>query len=128
MKSKLTISVLAAGSLILISTHANAADTTVPAVDNSTINQRDHGTEARTADTQASASRSSTEVTRMIRRELTKDDSLSTYGKNVKIITSSTAVLLRGPVHSQDEKLRIGDIAQRVASNRVVQNQLDVKQ
>ena len=108
-----------------ISAYAMAAET---APDNSGINQRDNSDQARTADSQSHSSRSSTEVTRMIRRELTRDDSLSTYGKNVKIITSSNTVLLRGPVNSEDEKARIENIAEKVASNRVIQNQLEVKQ
>jgi osmotically-inducible protein OsmY len=46
--------------------------------------------------------------------------------KNVKIITLNGRVTLRGPVNTADEKSRIGDIANRIATPGNVDNQLEV--
>lgn len=63
----------------------------------------------------------------MIRRELTKDSGLSSYAHNVKIITDDSSVTLRGPVHTAEEKAKIGQIAERTASNHAVRNELEIK-
>jgi len=67
------------------------------------------------------------DMTRRIRKEIIAQDQLSLYGRNVKVITLNGRVTLRGPVQSEEEKQRIGDIANRIAKPENVDNQLEVK-
>jgi osmotically-inducible protein OsmY len=55
-----------------------------------------------------------------------EDESVSTNGKNVKIITVDGVVTLRGPVKSETEKKNIGAKAQQIAGVKNVENQLEV--
>jgi hyperosmotically inducible periplasmic protein len=81
-----------------------------------------------TADQQSEAA-SDRMLTKKIRQSLIADKSLSTYGHNVKIIAKSGMVILKGPVHSEDEKSAIASKAAEVAgSPNKVTNQLTVKQ
>lgn len=68
------------------------------------------------------------QITAKIRRSLVSDKSLSTYGHNVKILTQSGAVILKGPVHSEDEKKSIDQKAAAVVGQDKVTDQLTVKQ
>ena len=79
------------------------------------------------ADDQAKGSVSDVEITRQIRREITKNNSLSVSAKNVKIITMNGAVTLRGPVNSGDEIKTITEVANRHAVNHQVTNELEIK-
>lgn len=67
------------------------------------------------------------EITRQIHNQIMANDSLSADSRNVKIITVDGRVTLRGPVNSEEEKQRIGDIAIKAASPANVDNQLQVK-
>jgi hyperosmotically inducible protein len=81
-----------------------------------------------TADQQSEAS-SDRLLTQKIRKSITADKSLSTYGHNVKIITKDGAVTLKGPVHTDEEKQSIGAKAAEAAGGAdKVTNQLTVKQ
>lgn len=75
------------------------------APDNSKINQRDQSESAKTPEKQSN-DKADVELTRQIRKEITQDKSLSILAHNVKIVTESGKVTLRGPVNSQDEKRR----------------------
>jgi hyperosmotically inducible protein len=99
-----------------------------PAVDNSSINQRDRNHAALTADSQSKSSKDDNELSRQIRRELMKDNSLSIYGKNVKIITQNGITTLRGPVHTLAERNEVAVDAKHVAGNENVFNEIEVKQ
>ena len=55
------------------------------------------------------------------------DETLSFTAKNVKIITSNGKVTLRGPVNSASERATIDNFARRIAGERAVDNQLEVK-
>jgi hyperosmotically inducible periplasmic protein len=68
-------------------------------------------------------------ITANIRRAVVGDESLSLNAHNVKIITRNRVVTLRGPVESQAEKAKIGELARKAAGvKRVkVNNQLEVK-
>lgn len=67
-------------------------------------------------------------ITRKIRRELTKDKSLSIYGRNVKVITQDGIVTLKGEVRSEEEKTSIANHAAAVAGGTdKVTNELTVK-
>jgi len=74
-----------------------------PAPDNTKVNTRDKDQAEPTADQQKEAG-SDRDITRQIRQAIVKDKSLSTYGRNVKVISQNGAVTLKGPVRSEDEK------------------------
>jgi osmotically-inducible protein OsmY len=61
-----------------------------------------------------------------VRARIVADQSVSTNGKNVKIITVDGAVTLRGPVRGEKEKTNIGAKAQQIAGVRTVDNQLEI--
>jgi osmotically-inducible protein OsmY len=65
-------------------------------------------------------------ISQNIRQAIVADQSVSTNGKNVKIITVDGAVTLRGPVRGEKEKANIGAKAQQVAGVRRVDNQLEI--
>lgn len=94
--------------------------------DNTGVNKRDRSDNVRTADSQA-MDKAHEEVTRQIRGMVQKQDNLSTYAKNVKIITDEKGmVYLRGPVRSAQERSAIVDIAADVAGKEKVRNELEV--
>ena len=95
------------------------------APDNTNVNRRDQNSGTSTAD-QQSGNRSDVEITRQIRRAITQDKGLSSYAKNVKIITKDGSVTLRGPVRSEEEKKSIGSKADSVAGAGHVKNELEV--
>ena len=94
--------------------------------DNTTVNKRDRKTTEPTAD-QAKNGLSDRETMRKIRRAVVADHSLSTYAHNVKIISQSGRVTLKGPVHSEDEKKTIEAKATEVAGSGNVINEITVK-
>ncbi|MBA2368977.1 MAG: BON domain-containing protein [Candidatus Protochlamydia sp.] len=95
------------------------------APDNTGRNARDRNTQALTAGEQPENEADRT-VTAQVRRVIMEDDSLSTNGKNVKIITINGVVTLRGPVNSDREKNEIGRKAREVTGVKNVDNQLEV--
>jgi len=101
-----------------------ATNTTVPA-DNTKVNERDRSVTEKTAEQQGSSDRDVT-LTQKIRQELTRDDSLSTYAKNVKIITENGRVTLKGPVRSEEEKNKVVAKATSVAGAGAVAVELQV--
>jgi hypothetical protein len=66
------------------------------------------------------------DTTARIRKEINADSGMTTDANNVKIITLDGHVTLRGPVNTADEKTRIGEIADRIASAGNVDDQLEV--
>lgn len=95
--------------------------------DNTGRNVRDRNSSAATAgdQTENDADRM---VTMRIRRSIMEDDSLSTNGKNAKIITINGVVTLRGQVNSDREKNEIGKKAKDVSGVKNVDNQLEIKE
>lgn len=67
-------------------------------------------------------------ITQKIRQAVMEDDSLSTYGKNIKIITVNGVVTLRGPVNNERERMEIAQKTRGVAGVRNVDNQIEVMQ
>ena len=63
-----------------------------------------------------------------IRKSIVSDDSVSTSGKNVTVVSENGNVTLRGNVKDQSEKEKIASTAQRVAGVAKVDNQLTVTQ
>ena len=106
---------------------AGAAGTTatshVPA-DNTDKNERDRSAAALTPGDQGESEADRT-VTQQIRQGVMKDDTLSTTGKNVKVITVDGVVTLRGPVKSEQEKAAIASITRSVSGVKRVDNQLE---
>ena len=96
----------------------------VPA-DNSGRNERDRNDATKTAGDQAENEADRT-ISQNIRQAIGKDDSVSTNGKNAKIITVDGTVTLRGPVKSEQEKTNIGAKAQQIAGVKSVDNQLEI--
>jgi hyperosmotically inducible protein len=95
------------------------------APDNSKVNKRDDVKDAVTAGTQSN-SKADLALTRNIRQGVAKNKTMSTYARNIKIISRDGAVTLRGPVKSVDEKVLIGGIADKVAGAGKVENLLEI--
>jgi osmotically-inducible protein OsmY len=95
------------------------------AADNSGRNVRDRNDETKTSGDQSESEADRT-ISQNIRHAIVADDSVSTNGKNVKIITVDGAVTLRGPVRSETEKTNIAAKAQQVAGVKRVDNQLEI--
>jgi hyperosmotically inducible periplasmic protein len=93
--------------------------------DNTTVNKRDSGPANPTA-SQQKDNRTDLEITRQIRSSIAKDKGLSTYAKNVKIITQNGMVTLRGPVRSEEEKRSIETKANDVAGTSHVKSELEI--
>jgi hyperosmotically inducible periplasmic protein len=95
--------------------------------DNSARNVRDRDGDTLTPADQARGSDADVKLTREIREAVVDDDSLSMNAHNVKIITLSGVVTLRGPVDSQTEKTKIAAIAAKHAGGASkVTDQLEV--
>jgi len=107
-----------------MSTSAQTSNPQTPP-DNTRVNQRDRNAGQSTAD-QQKENASDREITRQIRRSITQDKGLSTYAKNIKVITQNGSVTLRGPVRSQEEKKSIESKANEVAGAGHVKNELQV--
>jgi osmotically-inducible protein OsmY len=65
-------------------------------------------------------------ITQDVRKAVVADDSLSTNGHNVKIITVDGVVTLRGPVENEAERTRIAEMARGVSGVTKVNNQLEI--
>ena len=124
-RNKLTLALLI-GSALSAGTYATASPTAAQdqaAPDNSAHNKH----QGVTADKQSNAT-SDRETARQIRKSVIADKSLSTYAHNVKIIVLNGQVTLKGPVNSEDEKKKIGDLAgQAAGGSDKVTNDLSVK-
>ena len=90
------------------------------------MNERDRNKAEPTAD-QQKENRSDQDITQQIRQSITKDEFLSTYAHNVKIISQNGMVTLKGSVRSEDEKSAIETKAIEVVGKDKVTNQLEVK-
>ena len=93
--------------------------------DNTKVNKRDDAKDAITSDSQSNA-KADLNLTRNIRREITNNKEMSSYARNIKIISRDGTVTLRGPVKSQGERERIDAIAKKAAGASKVDNQLEV--
>ena len=88
-------------------------------------NVRDRDGTTATADKQSTDPKD-VEITREIRRAIADDSSMSTNGRNVKIVTVDRHVTLRGPVNSAEEKEKIVKHAEKVAGAKKVDDQLEI--
>jgi len=93
--------------------------------DNTAKNKRDRTDPKKTADNQMN-NESDLEITRKIRKMLTDDSSLSTYAKNVKIVSQNGKVTLRGPVNTSEEKQKVRAHAVMVAGEANVSDEIEL--
>lgn len=108
---------------VVVSGSLFAAD---PNADNTQKNQRDRDESALTPIDQSNEP-ADLKITAETRKMLVADDSLSANAKNVKVITVSGVVTLRGPVASDVEKSTVAKHA-KMAGAKSVTNELEVKQ
>ena len=101
------------------------AQTAAVEPDNSGRNVRDADGATKTPGDQSESEADRT-ITQNVRQAVTADDSISTNGKNVKIVTVDGTVTLRGPVKSEQEKTNIAAKAQQIAGVKKVDNQLEI--
>jgi hyperosmotically inducible periplasmic protein len=113
---------LVLGGLMAVTATAATAQT---APDNTKVNKRDRAEGAVTADQQKETA-VDRELARKIRRALVKDDALSTYAHNVKVIAIGGTVTLKGPVRSEDEKKAVEAKAVEIAGKDHVKNLLSI--
>jgi len=108
-----------------VSKNEQPSQSAAVAPDNSGRNERDRNDATKTAGDQSESEADRT-ISQNIRKAITSDDSVSTNGKNVKIITVDGVVTLRGPVKSEAEKTNIAAKAQQIAGVKNVENQLEI--
>jgi hyperosmotically inducible periplasmic protein len=108
-----------------LSKNDKPSQTTAVAPDNTGRNERDRNDATKTPGDQSESEADRT-ISQNIRKAVTADDSLSTNGKNVKIITVDGVVTLRGPVKSEAEKTSIASKAKQIAGVKNVENQLEI--
>ena len=121
---RLTILVLAV--LTLSGCQDSASDSTNADRDNTGVNVRDRDADEKTPIDQ-NENQADIDLTAKIRERVVATE-MSVNAQNVKIITQGGKVTLRGPVATAEEKKRIEDIAQEVASAGNVDSQLEVEE
>lgn len=98
--------------------------------DNTGKNTRDRSGDTLTSSDQSSSDQSENsqdlKITQEVRKAIVADDSLSMNAQNVKVITTSGVVTLRGPVNSPQEKAKVTAAAERIAGVKRVDDQLEV--
>lgn len=71
--------------------------------------------------------RTDRELAAAVRQAILRDNSLSTYAHNVKIIVKDGSLTLRGPVRSGDEKVKVADLARQAAGTEKVNDQMSIE-
>ena len=94
--------------------------------DNTRVNKDDREPGAVTADQQKN-DRTDRDLTQQIRKAVIADKSLSSYAHNVKIVSQHGAVVLKGPVRSDEEKKELISKAEGIAGAGKVTDQMSVK-
>ena len=96
------------------------------AADNTEKNERDQQTVQALTPGDQGESEADRTITQRARQNVIAEDGLSVNAKNVKIITRSGVVTLRGPVASQAEKLSVVRLVQSVDGVQRVDDQLEI--
>jgi hyperosmotically inducible protein len=109
-------------SLKLIPAMLLATSLSFAQADNTKKNKTD---KAITADQQGQGE-ADMEMTRKIRKSITDEGTLSTYAKNIKVISLDGKVTLRGPVNTTEERTKLQDLAVTVAGAANVSNQIEI--
>jgi osmotically-inducible protein OsmY len=106
------------------STHQGSSERAA-AADNTDKNERDQKVNALTPGDQGESEADRT-ITQHARQNVIAEDGLSVNAKNVKIITRSGVVTLRGPVASPAEKASVVRLVKSVDGVQRVDDQLEV--
>lgn len=93
--------------------------------DDSALNTRDRDENTLTPMDQSNAP-ADVEITRQIRQEIMEYKDVSIDAANLKVITKSGLVTLRGPVETEQEKLAIAQIARGIAGVTRVDDQIEI--
>lgn len=93
--------------------------------DNTHLNSRDKSDVTLTPQKQSNST-SDIEVLAAVRSAVVDDKNLSVAAHNVKIMVVNGVVTLRGPVKSGAEKIRVEELARKVAGVSNTDNQLDI--
>lgn len=93
--------------------------------DNTKVNRRESSRGEATADRQREKP-ADRMVSQRIRRAVTRNPELSSYARNVKIITQDGTVTLKGPVRSEKERNAIEAIAVQMAGKDRVTNEIQI--
>jgi len=96
------------------------------AADNTAKNERDNSGATATPVDQGE-NKADLDITATIRQAIVDDKSLSANAHNIKVITNTGIVTLRGPVKSDQEKMAIEAKAKQVAGVARVDNQLEIE-
>ncbi len=119
---KRSIAVLSLSVLFYLPLNISSAASSVNSPPDNSVQNR---SKQITAD-QQKMNKADTDITARIRRDLMKDNRLSTYAQNVKIITVDGSVVLEGPVKTSSERLKIENIAATVVGIANVSNRLTI--
>jgi osmotically-inducible protein OsmY len=122
--NKPTVTVLLLASMLATS-YVIAQSPSAVAPDNAKSNKVDTSNATATADAQAN-NPADLDLTKRIRQSLMADKSLSTYARNIKIVTVNGSVTLNGVVRSEDEKGAIEMKAANIAGKSKVTNDLKI--
>lgn len=123
-RSLCLLMLLAAGSTPVLAQDVPAPNPG-PASDNTAVNVRDKQS-ATLKSTDQPNNKADVQLAANVRRAIINDRSLSTSAHNVKLVASSGAVTLRGPVATAEERARVGDIVANVGGVSKVDNQLEI--
>lgn len=94
--------------------------------DNTGKNVRDRNDATVTADEQSN-DKKDVDTTAAIRKAVVGKNGMSVNGQNVKIITNSGVVTLRGPVDSAAEKQTIENLAKKYGKSYKIVSELEIK-
>jgi hyperosmotically inducible protein len=122
---KLTAHMMIVCSSVLIVASATGQTPSSVATDNARSNKTDASNATATADAQTNKS-ADIELTKRIRQSLMSDGKLSTYARNIKIVTINGRVTLNGVVRSEDESSAIQSRAADIAGASSVTSLLKV--
>lgn len=114
--------ICAAGCFMFVSAQ-NSTTPSQSAPDNTKTNKTDV---AKPTAGQQKENKADLETTQKIRKLIESDKSLSTYAKNIKVVTQSGDVTLSGPVGTEDEKKSVEAKAVQIAGKEHVRNQIQI--
>lgn len=120
------LSILLLLDLAMTGCNDSASNTTAADRDNTGVSVRDRDADEKTPIDQ-NENQADVDLTAKIRERVVATE-MSVNAQNVKIITQNGKVTLRGPVATAEEKKRIEDIAQEIASAGNVDSQLEIEQ
>jgi osmotically-inducible protein OsmY len=122
------LAILVAAAASACGTGNKEPEPTTPAAsaDNTAVNTRDSSGTTTTPPDQGE-NETDLAITAKIRQAVVDDKALSVNAQNVKIVTNTGVVTLRGPVKSQQEKMAIEEKAKQVAGVTKVDNQLEIE-